>query len=101
MNNKNKDEIDRLIVNNQKLYAWYWFYVNSETNLQYSRYPRVSKEITDKDSKEVKTISKIPYQEYSKRYKEDKDKAFKINLLIKKNQQRIDELKKQENEKTK
>lgn len=100
MNSKNR-EIDRLIVDNQRLYAWYWFYVNSETNLQYSRYPRVSKEIMDRDTKEVKIINKIPYQEFSKRFKEDKDKAFKINLLIRKNQLRIDELKKQENEKTK
>ena len=56
----------------------------------------------DRDTKEVKIINKIPYQEFSKRFKEDKDKAFKNKFINKKkNQLRIDELKKQENEKTK
>lgn len=86
------DKRQALIKKNQELYSWNWFYLNSAENLQMSRYPRMSKLITDKQTGEVKKISTIPYLDFSRRFKEDREKAFKIGLEIKANQDKLNKL---------
>lgn len=83
----------KLIKENQELYSWYWFYLNSENNLQYSRYPKSAKDIMDRDTKEIKKVTIIPYLDYSKRFKEDREKAFQVNLKIRENQRILDSMK--------
>ena len=84
----------KLIKENQELYSWYWFYLNSEANLQYSRYTKMSKEIVDKDTKQNKMVTTIPYIDFSVRYKQDREKANKMYPKIRENQREIDRLNK-------
>lgn len=86
------EQRQRLIKRNQELYSWNWFYLNSAENLQASRYPRMTKLITDRVTQEIKKVNIIPYLDYSKRFKEDRDRAFKIGLEIKANQEKLNKL---------
>lgn len=81
-----------LIKKNQELYSWNWFYLNSVDNLQLSRYPKMAKLITDRVTGEMKKVSIIPYLDFSKRFKEDREKAFKIGVEIKANQDKLNKL---------
>lgn len=83
-----------LVKKSQELYSWDWFYLNSESNLQVSRYLKASKLITDKVTGEFKRISIIPYLDFSQRFKEDRAAAFKIGLEIRANQEKLNNLNK-------
>lgn len=90
-------ERQKLIKKNQELYSWNWFYSNSSEYLQVSRYPKASKLVTDRITGEIKRVTIIPYLDFSKRFKEDKEKAFKTSLEIRANQAKINELYKNKN----
>lgn len=83
------NERQQLAKKSQILSSWSWFYLNSEANLQYSRYPKQSKLITDKGTGEFKRVTIIPYLGYSKRFEEDRAAAFKVGLQLKAVQERI------------
>lgn len=80
-----------LIKKNQELYSWNWFYTNSNEMLMITRYPILKKEKFNNDGTKRYTLVS-PYIEYSKRFKEDREKAKQCQLQIDKNQQELNVL---------
>lgn len=80
----------KLVKEIQVLSSWSWFYLNSE-NLLASRYPKASKLITNRSTGNIEKVTIIPYLDYSKRFKEDRDAAFKIGFRLRAAKEKLDE----------
>ena len=91
MDNPIEEQKRELIKKNQELYSWNWFYTNSNENLMINRYPKANKTKVDSQGNK-RDIVIMPYIDYSERWKQDREQAYKCQTLINENQLKLNKL---------